>query len=215
MRVFEEIWYIIYRKGIRHLIPKYKDRTIFTRFFWRTLFDRMKKGFDETALWSLDWEFTKFITPRIKAFTEDYINNPMTVPNIFLEEEYRKSVAKGHKWNSRWHRMEDRRENKRCWKRATNAWINILCQIRDGFEDMKLEEEDWQVWYNKWKPQIDKFNKKLEKAKTLKDKQKLWATLHTWRDFQPGFYALPEDMVYEMRQNAKSLLAKYYDNFWS
>lgn len=213
--LLQEIWYTVYKRGIRRLIPSYCGRTIFTSFFWRTLKDRIVKGFDETALWSLDWHLTKLIAPRIKAFTEAFISCPFSLPGQFLEDEYQKSVAKGYKWNSRWHRMEDKRENKRCWKRATNAWIAILCQIRDGFDDMKLEGENWDKWNAKWEPEVNKFNKKLDKAKTEKEKAKLWETLHTFRKYRAGVRACVDDVTYELHQNAKNLLAEYYDHLWS
>ena len=67
---FENVWYYFYNKGIRRLIPKYQDRTIFTAFYWRTWWDRRTKGFDETETWSLDYSLSKLIAPRIEMFTK-------------------------------------------------------------------------------------------------------------------------------------------------
>ena len=212
-KFWENIVHCFYYRGIRRLIPTYHDRTIFTSFYWRTWWDRRTKGFDETCTWSLDYSLTKLIAPRFRMFNE-IARDCGSLPGGFLEDEYQKSIAKGYAWNSRWHRMEDKRENKRCWDRAKKAWTNVLDKVQAAFDDMELEDKDWDAWNKKWKPTIDKWNKKLEKAKTEQEKKAIWKSASSWREYRPGISFCPEDFTYSIRKEGLSLFAKYYEGFW-
>ena len=75
-----DLWYLIYKRGIRRLIPKYHDRTMFTAFYWRTWWDRRTKGFDESETWSLDYSLSKLIAPRIEMFMKF---SDFGIPNKF------------------------------------------------------------------------------------------------------------------------------------
>lgn len=212
-KFWENIVHCFYYRGIRRLIPTYNGRTIFTRFFWRTWWDRRTKGFDETCTWSLDYSLTKLIAPRFRMFNE-IARDSGSLPGGFLEDEYQKSIAKGHAWNSRWHRMENKRENRRCWDRAKKAWANVLDKVQAAFDDMELEGKDWDAWRNKWKPTVDKWNKKLDKAKTEQEKMAIWKSASSWREYRPGISFCPEDFTYIIRKEGLSLFAEYYESFW-
>lgn len=185
---------------------------IFKKSFWRDLYDRRTKGFTRDELWSLDYTITKFLVPRLRAFIE--IGPDIAVPQSFLDAEYQKSLSKGYKWNSRWVRIDNKRENKRCMERARKEWKNLLEHMLAGFEDELLEEQDWDAWRKKWQPVVDKYNKKLDKAKTIKEKQEILYDLNPWAKYFPNRRVCADDVVYKMRQLSKDLLAMYYDSLW-
>ena len=185
---------------------------IFKKSYWRDRHDRKVYGFDNGELWSLDYTITKFIAPRLRRFIE--IGPDIAIPQSFVDIEYQKSLAKGYKWNSRWVRIDNKRENKRCIERARKEWKNLLEHMLAGFEDELLEEQDWDAWNKKWKPVVDKYNKRLDKAKTSKERQKIFYELNPWAKDFPTRRICTEDVVYKMRQLSKDLLAKYYDSLW-
>lgn len=185
---------------------------IFKKSYWRDLHDRRTKGFTQDDLWSLDYTITKFIVPRLREFIK--IGPEIAVPQSFLDAEYQKSLSKGYKWNSRWVRIDNKRENKRCMERARKEWKNLLEHMLAGFEDELLEEQDWDAWNKKWKPVVDKCNKKLNKANTAKEKQAILYELNPWAKYFPNRQVCTEDVVYKMRQLSKDLLAMYYDSLW-
>lgn len=211
-KFFENFIHYVYYRGIRKIIPTYQDRTIFTAFYWRTLKDRLTKGFDETETWSLDYSLAKLIAPRIAMYIE--YGPKVSLPTKFLDTEYKKSMAKGYEWDNYKWQLKDKAERNRCWNRATKAWLEVLNKIKDGFEDVILEEEDWDAWNNKWKPAVDKINKKLDKAKTDTDRKKIWDEIKAGRDYRKDIRYCTDDIVYNMRKEARFLLAEYYNDLW-
>ena len=210
VRFLENIWYSIQR-CLWAITPKYKGRSIFNREYWKMFWERRTKGFDISDTWSLDYTLTKFIAPRIRRFIDVA---DISIPTIFITEEQQKSLAKGYKWNSQYWRLEDKKENKRCFKRAAKRWIKILTTIAEGFEDELYEQDHWEDWTKKWKPEVDKVNKKLHKAKTEAERKKIWEELKSCRDYRTDIVCCADDIVYQKRQEAKQLLFKYYNNLW-
>ena len=208
---FEDIINHVYYRGIRRLIPKYHDRTIFTSFYWRTWWDRRTKGFDETETWSLDYSLSKLIAPRIEMFMQF---SDFGIPTEFLNDEYKKSIAKGYKWDNRKWQLVDKTERKRCWKRATAAWQEVLHKIHEGFADEVLEGKDYDAWTKKWKPLVDKTNKRLDKAKTEAEKKKIWYEIKAGREYRKGITCCTDDVAYNTRKEGRSLLVEYYNNLW-
>lgn len=202
----------VYYKGIRRLIPTYHNRTIFTAFYWRTLRDRRKLGFDETETWSLDYSLAKLIAPRISMFIE--YGPKVSLPTKFLDTEYKKSMVKGYEWDNQKWQLKDKAERNRCWNRATKAWLEVLNKIKDGFEDVILEEEDWDAWNNKWKSKVDAINKKLNNAKTEEQRKEIWNSLNSGYEYRSGNLCHSDDIVYNMRKEARFLLAEYYHSLW-
>lgn len=201
---------------LKNLIPHYKYYNIFQKQFWKYWWQRKVKGFDDTELWSLDYSLTEFIAPRLQEFIRIGTNG--AIPQIFLDAEYKKSLDKGFKWNRRWWRIDNKKENKKCWERARNAWIKVLKEMLAGFEDELLEEQDWNAWRKKWKPTVDKYNKLLSKAKNDKEKKAVWDKLgeSQWSDIEKLYRReiSYEDVVYPIRQKSRDLLAKYYSHLW-
>lgn len=211
---FEDIWYYVYIRGIRRLIPKYQNRTMFTRFFWRALKDRLVKGYDESELWSLDCSLTKLIAPRIRDFANDFELKGGGIPFWILDEERKASMAKGYAWNKQYCCLADKKEDQRCFKRAAKRWLTILKEIADGFEDMELEDRDWCAWVNKWQPAKEKWQNKLDKAKTFKEKQVVWNQIGSFREYKEGFSVSEDDVTYCLHQRAMDLLYKHYHSLW-
>ena len=85
----------------------------------------------------------------------------------------------------------------------------------DAFDDMELENTDWDGWNKKWEPMVKKCNKQLDKAKTLKEKKEIWAKLVSNREYREGYYFCTEDIVYNMREVGKYLFVKHYGNLWN
>ena len=208
----DDFKYHVYYKGIRRLIPTYHDRTIFTAFYWRTLRDRWKLGFDETETWSLDYSLTKLIAPRIAMYIE--YGPKVSLPTGFLDIEYKKSIAKGYEWDNHKWQLKDKAERNRCWNRATKAWLEVLNKIKDGFEDIILEEENWDTWNNKWKFKVYAVNKKLDNAKTEAQRKEIWDSIKSGREYRPDIICCLDDIVYNMRKEARFLLAEYYHHLW-
>ena len=212
-KFWENIVHCFYYRGILRLIPTYNGRTIFTRFFWRTWWDRRTKGFDETCTWSLDYSLTKLIAPRFRMFSE-FAKDCGSLPGTFLSDEQQKSVDKGYTWNSKWSRLDNKAEQARCWKRAKKRWADILDKIQAAFDDMELEGDNWEAWNKKWKPIVDKMNKKIDKAKTEKERKAIWDSVGTWRKYRFTFPLCADDFAYKVRKDGLSLFAEYYQSFW-
>ena len=196
-------------KILKFLHLTYKGRTIFERSYWRMLRDRRKLGFDESETWSLDYRLTEFIVPRLKMFIK--IAPKVSIPHEFLNIEHTRSIEKGYTWDkSRW-QLTDKRERQRCWERAEKAWLKTLNDMLAGFEDELLEEQDWDAWVKKWKSTVDKYNRRLDKAKTLEERQEIWNEVG-YTISHPKINT--NDVVYKMRQHSKDLLAKFYNDLW-
>lgn len=211
--IFEDIWYKIWKKGIRKLLSNKHGRLITSKAYWTMLHDRHKYGFDESETWSLDYSLTKLIAPRFRMFNR-YARDCGSLPSWILSEERDKSLAKGYKWNSRWARIDNKAEDRRCWKRAKKRWCEILDKVQATFDDMELEGNDWDAWQKKWKPTADKINKKIDKAKTHEEKKKIWESTGTWRKYRPGAVIDADDLVWASRKEGLRLFADQYESFW-
>ena len=141
----------------KKLLPNYKGISVFSKRYWKMWYQRRKYGFDESETWSLDYSLSKLIIPRLKMFKKLSLTSG-SLPGSLLIEEQNKSIAKGFKWNSRWSRLDNRIEEYNCWDRAHKKWEEILNDIEQVFEDIVLEEDDWDSWNNKYKEQVDEIN---------------------------------------------------------
>ena len=212
-KLFGNIWYNI-QSFLWKITPKYKGRSIFTKEYWEMWKDRRKQGFDVSDTWSLDYTFTQFIAPRLNAFAYTYDLGRLSVPNEILDEEQKASIAKGYKWDSSRWQLTDKRERQRCWDRAIKRWTNILHEMADGFNDLQLEEDDWDTWNKKWEAVANKWNKKIDRAKTIKEKQTIWNQIGSWREYKAGIRINTGDVTWAMRERAMDLFRKYFHSLW-
>lgn len=201
--------YILYK-----LVPRYRSIPFYKRSCWLNIYKKIRYGFDDVDLFSLDYHLTKLIYPRIRAFREQYEANPFNVPSDFLWHEQQYFIRKGAKWNKQWARLDDKNLNQTAWDKAIAKWIQVLKMIEEGFEDYLLEEEDWNAWRDKWAPEVKYMTEKLEKAKTAKKKEEIWDSIHTWRKYYPGILVTVDDVCYSCRQEAKRLLFEHYNKLW-
>lgn len=212
-RIFENILDTV-RGFLWKITPKYKGRSIFSQEYWDLWKERRKKGYDLTDTWSLDYTFTKFIAPRLNDFAYTYDLGRMSVPNSILDEEQKASIAKGYEWDTRRWQLADKKERRRCWNRAIKRWTNILHEMADGYNDLLLEEDDWDTWNKKWEAVASKWNKKIDKAKTIKEKEKIWNQIGTWREYNVNVRVSAGDVTWAMRERAMDLFRKYYHALW-
>lgn len=212
-RIFENILDTV-RGFLWKITPKYKGRSIFSQEYWDLWKERRKKGYDLTDTWSLDYTFTKFIAPRLNDFAYTYDLGRMSVPNSILDEEQKASIAKGYKWDTKKWQLADKKERRRCWNRAIKRWTNILHEMADGYNDLLLEEDDWDTWNKKWEAVASKWNKKIDKAKTIKEKEKIWNQIGTWREYNVSVRVNATDVTWAMRERAMDLFRKYYHALW-
>lgn len=212
-RIFENILDTV-RGFLWKITPKYKGRSIFSQEYWDLWKERRKKGYDLTDTWSLDYTFTKFIAPRLNDFAYTYDLGRMSVPNSILDEEQKASIAKGYEWDTRRWQLADKKERRRCWNRAIKRWTNILHEMADGYNDLLLEEDDWDTWNKKWEAVASKWNKKIDKAKTIKEKEKIWNQIGTWREYNVNIRVSASDVTWAMRERAMDLFRKYYHALW-
>jgi hypothetical protein len=212
-RIFENILDTV-RGFLWKITPKYKGRSIFSQEYWDLWKERRKKGYDLTDTWSLDYTFTKFIAPRLNDFAYTYDLGRMSVPNSILDEEQKASIAKGYEWDTRRWQLADKKERRRCWNRAIKRWTNILHEMADGYNDLLLEEDDWDTWNKKWEAVASKWNKKIDKAKTIKEKEKIWNQIGTWREYNVNVRVSASDVTWAMRERAMDLFRKYYHALW-
>ena len=196
------------------VIPKYRGIPIYRASFWRNIYQKVKYGFNDVDLFSLDYHLTKLIYPRIRAFREEYEAHPFNVPDEFLKYEQDRMLKKGAKWNSQWARLDDKKLEQECWDRAVAKWTKILKAIEDGFADELLEEVDWDRWRRRWQPECDYINKKIEKATTKEKREEIWNSMKCDRKYREGYKATHEDVCYSMRQEAKRLLFEHYNKLW-
>ena len=83
-------------------------------------------------------------------------------------------------------------------------------------EEMKLEEpKSVKVKDSKlYNFDFEKFDKQLNKAKTEAQRKEIWNSIKTSREYRKDITCCTDDLVYNVRKEARSLLAEYYNNLW-
>lgn len=69
---------------------KLRDIKLHTTRFFKFRYQRLKYGFDESELWSLDYTINKFVLPRLKAFRE----RPGGYPSDLTPESWAATIDK-------------------------------------------------------------------------------------------------------------------------
>lgn len=182
-------------KGIGKFIPSYRGHTIFTRFYWRTLKDRLFKGFDETCTWSLNYSLSKLIEPRLTLFAKH---------TRYMPQSYIKAVEKELSTKNR----------KRIFAEAERRWNNDIDIMRHAFADIIEEEDNWENWINKYKPLVDKYNKKLNRLKTEEAKKKYWESFKITRKYKKGNEFNATDFSDKLRRHGLELFSKHFEELW-
>lgn len=68
-----------------------RDISRFFRFFYQ----RRRRGFDNSELWSLDYTIAKFIAPRLRAFIDEF--GGRSCPQGLTSKQWRAKLEKMHK----------------------------------------------------------------------------------------------------------------------
>ena len=206
----KEILNNIYYSTVHKIIPKYHDRTIFTKFYWRTWWDRRTKGFDETCTWSLDYSLSKLIEPRLQMFSEYNIG----IPYNYTKEVENELIAKGKKDDTQKCRFVNKKDNEYAWKEASRRWNNDIDIMRHAFADILEEEDNWEFWVNKYKPTLAKHNKKICKLKTENERKAYWDSFGFTREYHSGIEFTTYDFSNKLRRHGLELFSKYFEHLW-
>ena len=210
---FENVWYYIYHKGICRIIPSYNGRTIFTRFYWRTLHDRMKLGFDETETWSMDYSLAKLIAPRLKMFIKEFECHRICA-NYCHDIAKNQLLAKGYKYDAYHYRFENKKIRDRAYKIAEELWHRDLTIMYDAFQDIVDENNDWNNWVKKFDEEAKSLNKKLSKLKTIKEKKALWKSIVDYREYDATCKFSSDDISYKLRKEGLKLFGEHFQELW-
>ena len=210
---FENVWYYIYHKGIYRIIPSYNGRTIFTRFYWRTLHDRMKLGFDETETWSMDYSLAKLIAPRLKMFIKEFECHHICA-NYCHDIAKNQLLAKGYKYDAYHYRFENKKIRDKAYKIAEELWHRDLTIMYDAFQDIVDENDDWNNWVKKFDEEAKSLNKKLSKLKTIKEKKALWKSIVDYREYDATCKFSSDDISYKLRKEGLKLFGEHFQELW-
>ena len=211
--ILDELKYIFYDKGIRHLIPKYHNRTIFTAFYWRTWWDRRTKGFDESETWSMDYSLAKLIAPRLKMFIKEFEYHHICA-NYCHDIAKNQLLAKGYKYDAYHYRFENKKIRDKAYKIAEELWHRDLTIMYDAFQDIVEEYDDWENWVKKFDEEAKSLNKKLNKLKTNKEKKALWESIVNYRDYKPDCEFKSFHFSYKLREVGLKLFGEHFQELW-
>lgn len=209
----DNIKYYVYHKGIRRLIPKYHDRTIFTSFYWRTLRDRRKLGFDESETWSMDYSLAKLIAPRLKMFIKEFEYHHICA-NYCHDIAKKQLIAKGYKYDSYHYRFENKKVREKAYKIAEELWHQDLTIMYEAFQDIVEEYDDWENWVKKFDKEAKSLNKKLSKLKTNKEKKVLWESIVDYREYDATCKFSSNDVSYKIRKDGLKLFSEHFQELW-
>lgn len=184
------------------------------KYKYRCYKQRKKYGCDDNDIYSLDYSFYKWATPRIKLYKDQLFG----LPGVFVfnvEQELLKSGK--YKYDFRRHRFESKKIRDKVWQEAKKRWVSILDDILLGFEDALLQEHDFDSWIVKYNKQVEKANKELEKCKTKKQKLEVWMKYcpnYVKECNGPGLTFCADCFSFEIRQKSRELFAKYVPHMW-
>ena len=182
---FENVWYYIYHKGICRIIPSYNGRTIFTRFYWRTLHDRIK-----------EFEYHHICA----NYCHDIAKNQL--------------LAKGYKYDAYHYRFENKKIRDKAYKIAEELWHRDLTIMYDAFQDIVDENDDWNNWVKKFDEEAKSLNKKLSKLKTIKEKKALWKSIVDYREYDATCKFSSDDISYKLRKEGLKLFGEHFQELW-
>lgn len=130
---------------------------IFTKRFWKFLWQRWTRGFDDSETWSLDSTISYFILPRLKRFKEIYNNGNKGA--VWLPGCIHNKFKEGYELNQ-YGDIKDKKIRKIQWKKAAKYYDDIIQSMVDLFQDIYDEEYNNEEWYKKWEILAKKESKK-------------------------------------------------------
>ena len=189
------------------ILPKdHNHDSIVSRRFWRHLYQRIIRGFDDGETWSLDYNIIKFTLPRLKRFRE--IVDGGFCPGSLSSEIEKKYIEKGYKFNkSKW-QFENKNVREKYWKECHDTWDHILNIMIEGFEYyVNFDKYEYRL-----KPEVDRLNKILRKGteKQQEELQKMFAKYGYKPLDTVSTFTLQEMKI----QDALELFHKYFRGLW-
>ena len=129
---------------------------IFNKRYWKFLWQRWTRGFDDSETWSLYDTIARFILPRLKRFKE-IADGTGSIPCYIVAK-----FEEGYKLNINGS-IEDKKIRKRQYKLAQKYWVNLLQQMVDVFQDIYDEEYNYDSWSIKWNKIAKQESKKQQR----------------------------------------------------
>lgn len=206
---FYSIWHFI-RK---YFIIKYKGVAIYRPLFWKLIFQHIFWGFDDSVTWDFYYHAAKWIYPRLLRFY-DKIDEIGAVPAEYEERATALYIANGCKYDLHWHRFEDKKIEKAMHREAINKWkmdVYIMCE---AFQDIILEEDDWESWSKEWAERIEVLKRVYTSLKSDKEKKEYWEGLNLDREWKPGIIFNEYDLSLRIRKYGLKLFAEHFQSLW-
>lgn len=191
----------------------YEGRSIFTKFYWRTLRDRKKLGFDETEAWSMDYSLSKLIAPRLKMFIEEFDYHHICA-NYCHDRVRDQLIAKGYKYDSYHYRFENKKIRDKAYKMAADIWHQDLMAMYEAFQDIVEENDDWENWTKKFDKEVKVLNKRLNRLKTLKEKKEFWESIVDYRKYDSKCSFTSAYVSYKIRKEGLKLFGEHFQELW-
>ena len=192
----------------------YEGRSIFTKFYWRTLRDRRKLGFDETETWSMDYSLSKLIAPRLKMFIEEFDYHHICA-NYCHDRVRDQLIKQGYKYDAYHYRFENANVRLKAYKMAADIWHRDLMTMYEAFQDIVEEYDDWGNWTKKYNKEAKALNKKLDKLKTLKEKKEFWESIVEFLPYNPSTCRFTSAYVsLKIRKEGLKLFGEHFQELW-
>ena len=192
---------------------RYHGRGIFTKFFWRTWWDKRTKGFDETETWSMDYSLSKLIAPRLKMFIEEFDYHHICA-NYCHDIVRDQLIRKGYKYDKQNGRFKNEKIREKAYKMAADIWHQDLMTMYEAFQDIVEEEDDWENWDKKFDKEAKALNKKLDKLKTLKEKKEFWESIVDYRKYDSKCSFTSAYVSYKIRKEGLKLFGEHFQELW-
>lgn len=153
---------------------------IFTKRYWKFLWQRWIRGFDDSETWSLDSTIVEFILPRLKRFKEVRKNSGLP---SHIAEKFRE----GYELNQ-YGCIIDEKVRREQWDKAEKYWDDLLQKMIDAFQDIHDENYDFDAWIDKWNLKLTKAREKDKNFNLVEEQIKLRE--HGLKIFQENFFNL-------------------------
>lgn len=204
---------LFFKNLLEKLHLTYKYKSIFTKFYWTTWWDRKTRGFDITDTWNLDYTFAKFMVPRLLAYLS-CIAKDNTAPGVIYQEMTAEYRQKGHKYDEKTYKFLNPKINDEVLQKSADRWFKIVQTITDGLQDFLLEENNYNEWEYEWTKTLEELKFKLRKCKSKIKKIKV---LNQYNISYSSYEENTLDIYFlsnTLRRKGMQLFGKYFYNLW-
>ena len=198
---------------IKRLIPKYHGVPIYRPYFWKLIYNRITKGYDDSVTWSLYYNIAKWIYPRLVLFY-DKIEESGAVPQDYEDIMIKKYLDNGFKWDKHYYRFEDKKVEKEMHHDALQLWKEDVWKMCEAFRDILAEDDDWEKWNKNWKFYVNSAKIVYNTLKNDKDRKNYWDNFCFDRNWKPGIIFTVYDFAEKYRQEGLELFTKHFQSLW-